>query len=114
MNPGLLPVDIFQMKAGNITRTKSHASKQQKDGVIPAANWCYAIARINDAFDILRLQILWQRRKTPMRPGGNACSQTCRTMTFGGEKAKEHPDTCCAQLRGSPSRLSGSFQDKLT
>jgi hypothetical protein len=35
-------------------------------------------------------------------------------MTLGGEKAEEHPDTGCAQLRRSPSRLSGSFQDKLT
>jgi hypothetical protein len=88
----LFPVDVFQAKARNVAGTKSHACKQQQNGAISAANGCGKIARLNDTFNISRLQILRQSRKAPMRHGWDASVQTGRTLSFGNQETEKHPD----------------------
>lgn len=58
VNPGLLPIDIAQLKVLDISGAESHSCKQKKDRAIPSSHRCSLVAGLDDAFDFFLLQVL--------------------------------------------------------
>src|SRR5580658_8578507 len=60
------PIEVVEPKLNNVARPKPQAREQEKNRSVSPSERSRQIGRRDDLFDLIGLQIEWQRREPPM------------------------------------------------
>ena len=65
------PIDIIEFQSDDFARSQPQAGQEEKDCVIATSNRCAAIARPDNPFDLIRLQMFGHASEPPGSHGRN-------------------------------------------
>jgi hypothetical protein len=82
------PIDIIEFQSDDFARSQPQAGQEEKDSVIATSDRCAAIARLDNPFDLVRLQVSGHTRELPGSHGRNGPCQ----VTLGLSVSEEKPE----------------------